>query len=355
MVASIRHQSRWTGTAALLRTIAIGYAGGVLFSVLGLPLPWVLGAMAATIMAGAVGVVGRMPRTTRNAVIPILGVTFGSAFDHGIVELLSGLWLLVVLTAIYLVATIGSGYVYFRRFAGLRPATAYFASVPGSFSEMLFVAEDMKADLRAVAVVHSMRLVISLTAITFGFRFTFGIDTSSAVEVSGGALSAQEVLILALCGIFGYFGGRAVRLPSAQLFGPLILSAAAHLSGLTDAAPPGWFVSFGQVFIGIFIGVRFAGVRFSEVRRLLFASCIWTAFLLCIALAAAEAAASIIGLPFIAGLLAFAPGGAVEISVVALAAGIDLSLVTATQLIRITLTVLCAPMVLRFLMKKLPD
>jgi uncharacterized membrane protein AbrB (regulator of aidB expression) len=68
--------------ALLIRSAVIGVCGGSLFYLLGLPLPWVLGAMVGTITAGAVGLPGHMPRSVRNAVIPALGVTFGSAFDR---------------------------------------------------------------------------------------------------------------------------------------------------------------------------------------------------------------------------------------------------------------------------------
>ena len=50
-------------TRAKLMTLAIGIPGGALFYLLHLPLPWMLGAMAATTIAAVSGVrVSLMPR-----------------------------------------------------------------------------------------------------------------------------------------------------------------------------------------------------------------------------------------------------------------------------------------------------
>lgn len=336
-------------SAELIRGIAIGGCGGGLFYLLGLPLPWVLGAMVATIASSALGFPGYMPKAVRNAVIPALGVTFGSAFDREAFEYLPDLWLLLPMTFGYLAVIIACGCFFFTRYARLDLATAYFASVPGSFSEMIFVAEEKKADLSAVAIVHSMRQVVSLSLITVAFRYWLGIDTTQVPSIGEAPLTLADAVILLLCGVLGFYGGKILRLPSAHLFGPLILSAAAHLSGVVAAAPPGWMVASVQVFIGIFIGLRFRGVRFMAALPLMALAAVWALILLGFALLTAEVAVLLLDLPFEAGFLAFAPGGAVEISVVALAAGVSLSIVTSIQLIRISLTVLLIPVAFRLL------
>lgn len=338
----------------LARGLAVGLVGGGLFFALGLPLPWVMGAMVATVIAGAARLPAYMPRQVRNAVVPALGVMFGAAFDQEAVAYLPEFWVLVPMTLVYLAVIIGAGCLFFTRFGGLDLPTAYFASVPGSFSEMIFIAEDRGADLSAVAIVHSTRLVVSLTLITVGFRALLGIDTTQLPTAGGPTPDVLDLMLLVGCAVVGFFGGKAIRLPSAQLFGPLFLSAAAHLTGLVEGAPPGWTVAVAQVFIGIFIGLRFAGVQFAAIRRLLMLSLVWAVVLLAIAFAVAEIAVLILGLPFAAAFLSFAPGGAVEISVVALAAGVSLSLVTAIQFVRIALTVLLAPIAFRLLSNRFP-
>lgn len=331
--------------ALLVRSVAIGGCGGGFFFLLGLPLPWVLGSMVATIAAAAVGLKGHMPRTVRNAVIPAIGVTFGSAFDRELFTFLPDIWLLVPMTIGYLAAIVGCGCVFFTRFGRMDVETAYFASVPGSFSEMLFVAEERGANISQIAIVHSMRQVVALSLISVGFRYWLEIDTSQVPPIGEGRLTWEDAGILVLCGVLGLYGAKALRLPSAHLFGPMALSAAAHLGGIVSTAPPGWMVAFVQVFIGIFVGLRFEGVKFSTAIPLMRLAVVWALLLLGFATITAEIAVLLLGLPFEAAFLAFAPGGAVEISVIALAAGASLSIVTAIQLIRISLTVLFIPII----------
>lgn len=335
--------------ALLVRSVAIGACGGGLFLFLGLPLPWVLGSMAAIIAAAGLGVKGHMPRRVRNAVIPAIGVTFGSAFDRDLFTYFPDLWLLVPMTVGYLAAIVGCGCIFFTRFGRMDLGTAYFASVPGSFSEMLFVAEERGANISQIAIVHSMRQVVALSLITMGFRYWLDIDTSQMPPVGEGDLTWADAGILFLCGILGLYAARFLRLPSAHLFGPMVLSAAAHLGGIVSAVPPGWLVAFVQIFIGIFVGLRFEGVKFSTALPLMRLAAIWALLLLGFATLTAEIAVLLLGLPFEAAFLAFAPGGAIEISVVALAAGVSLSIVTAIQLVRISLTVLFVPIIFRLL------
>lgn len=333
----------------LFRSVVIGGIGGSVFYFLALPLPWVLGSMIATIVAGASGLPGHMPRSLRNGVIPALGVTFGSAFDSDAFYYLPDIWLIIPLTFCYLAIVIACGCAFFMRFAKMDLPTAYFASVPGSFSEMIFAAEERKADLGKVAIVHSMRQVIALSIITFAFRYWLGIDTTQVPTIGGGVITPVDAVILVLCGVIGFYGGKALHLPSAHLFGPLFLSAAAHMTGLVDVAPPGWMVALVQIFIGIFIGLRFENVKLKVALPLMLLATIWALILLGFGLLTAEIAVLSLGFPFEAALLAFAPGGAIEISVVALAAGVSLSIVTTIQLVRISMIVLLAPVVFRIL------
>lgn len=335
--------------ALLVRSVAIGGCGGGIFLILGLPLPWVLGSMVATIAAAALGLKGHMPRSVRNAVIPAIGVTFGSAFDRELLAYLPDIWLLILMTVGYLAAIVGCGCVFFTRFGRMDLRTAYFASVPGSFSEMLFVAEEYRANISQIAIVHSMRQVVALSLITIGFRYWLEIDTSQLPPIGEGDLTWTDAAILLLCGVLGLYGAKVLRLPSAHLFGPMALSAAAYLGGIVSTAPPGWMVAFVQIFIGIFVGLRFEGVKFSAALPLMRLAAIWALLLLGFATLTAEIAVLFLGLPFEAAFLAFAPGGAIEISVVALTAGVSLSIVTAIQMVRISLTVLFVPIIFRML------
>lgn len=58
----------------------------------------------------------------------------------------------------------------------------------------------------------------------------------------------------------GAVGATWLRLPAAPLLGPMVVSAAAHLTRLTDAAMPPLLVHLAQIVVGSRLGLQFAGV-----------------------------------------------------------------------------------------------
>ena len=61
-------------------------------------------------------------------------------------------------------------------------------------------------------------------------------------------------------------------LPAAAVLGPMLFSAALHMTGVTDAKPPVELIAAAQVVVGTTIGCRFAGVKMALVARSIVAS-----------------------------------------------------------------------------------
>src|SRR3546814_12432503 len=80
------------------------------------------------------------------------------------------------------------------------------------------------------------------------------------------------MLVLAFCGIAGFILARLARLPAAAILGPMLFSAAFHMTGVTDAKPPVELINAAQVVVGTTIGCRFAGVKLALVARSIVAS-----------------------------------------------------------------------------------
>lgn len=292
-----------------------------------------------------------MPKAVRNVVAPVLGVMFGSAIGFEALPAPATVLALSVLVAVHLAVTISLGWLYFR-WIGLDRATSYFAAVPGNFSDMMLFADRLGADLRAVAVVHTIRLVAAVSILSFGLRFLLGPESAWPAPPQSGALTIADVLIFMICGGAGFATARLVRLPAAQLFGPLFATALVQGLGWSDATPPGWLIAGSQVVLGVFAGVRFVGMHIREVWRLLLASLVWSALLLALVLGSAALAAFLLDLQLAAPLLAFSPGGAAELNMLALAAGLSVALVSMIQLVRMVLTLLVGPALVAFLIRR---
>lgn len=331
--------------------LGIGSLGALAGWGVGLPLPFMLGAMLATMVAALAGLPMAMPKAVRLGVAPVLGVMFGSAIGFDGLPATSTVIGLSILVALHLALTISLGWLYFR-WIGFDPATSYFAAVPGNFSDMILFADRLGADLRAVTVVHTVRLVAAVSILAFGLRLLLGPEMAAPFPPRQAALTPADLLILIASGVAGYAAARLVRLPAPQLFGPLFAAAVVHGAGWTDAAPPGWLIAASQLVLGVFAGVRFVGIHLHEVWRLVLASLVWSVLLLALVAGSSALAAFLLDLHLATPLLAFSPGGAAELNMMALTAGLSVALVSMVQLVRMVLTLLVGPALLGVLIRR---
>jgi membrane AbrB-like protein len=167
----------------------------------------------------------------------------------------------------------------------------------------------------------------------------------------GGAVGPADVAILAGCAFVGFFAARLVRLPAPHLTGPMIFSATVHLLGLTSASPPGAVVAIAQIVLGASVGARFAGLTFRDLGRIVRIGGIATAILLAITMLFALVLAAVAGFPFSSLVLAFSPGGLVEMSLIALTLDIDTAFVATHHIARIAIVVIVVPVVFRLLVR----
>lgn len=338
------------GTAGrFLPTLALGLTGGGLAYALHIPLPWLLGAMIATTLASLSGARLRSPGRGRKGVLVVIGVMLGAAFTP---EMSGDLYLWTMSLAVMLLATAVMMLfsVWFScRVAGHSLDTALYAGVPGGVSAVTGMALDSGADLRVVGMTHAVRILVLLVAIPpllkgighVSLQPT-GMSLAQWLWLPGPADSAW----LAGAGVLGAWLGHRLRLPNALLFGPALVSAALHLTGLTHAAIPPTLIALAQVIIGVSVGVRFTGTSLAKVGHTLVMAMLQALGLLVIAILAAWSIHAAIGVSLPAALLAYMPGGAPELSLVALSLGIDPAFVTSHHLLRITLLILLMPVVL---------
>lgn len=329
--------------------LAIGTAGGWAATHLAIPLPWMIGAMIATTTAAVAGVPIMVWTPLRTLFVAVLGVMLGSGFTPEILGQMAD-WAasLTALTACA-AASAAVGTWFFHKVAGYDRATSYFAAMPGGLSEMIVVGEAMGGNTRTISLIHGARVLLVVLTLPFAFQLLMGYDPGDGAAPGPAFLdiAPRDLAILAACGLVGYFGARAIRIPAAQITGPMLVSAAVHLTGATDVGPPEEAVAAAQVVIGSVVGSRFAGTRIGEILNTVLWAAAGTAVLLAVTLAFAWVVSRITALDFAVLTLAFAPGGLAEMSLVALALGMEATFVATHHIIRIVLIVVLAPLVFR--------
>lgn len=335
---------------AHLLCLVLGAVGGGVFYLLDMPLPWMLGAMAFTTVAAVAGVpISLMPRV-RMVFVAVLGIMLGSQFSPAILGHLQ-LWVISFLwLGLYVVVATWVIRWFYLRVAGYDPVTAYFAAAPGGLSEMIMAGSAFGGDEARISLAHGARILVAVFVLSFGYRWFGGYAPPSANPLGNSApLELIDIFWLSLAGILGYLGARLIRLPAHALVGPMFLSAALHLAGITASKPPQEIVTLAQIVIGSMIGARFTGLQFGLVLRAILLATGATTLLLLLAAGFGLAVAWTASLPFASTLLAFAPGGLAEMSLIALALGIDAAYVSSHHVVRIFMIIVAAPLVFRLL------
>ena len=331
--------------ASILLALTIGTLGGTVALWLGLPLPWMIGAIAATAAAAMAGAPIALPQGLRSVMVALLGVMLGSGFSPAILEHLADWALSLSALAVYTAVAGSASMLFFQRVAGYDRTTAFFSAMPGGLSEMILVGGALGGDSRVISLVHASRLMLVVFSLPIAFQLLVGYEPA-ARPASGpglGDIPGTDLAILAACGLGGFLGARALRLPAAPVLGPMVLSAAVHLAGLTEAKPPSELVAAAQVVVGSAVGCRFAGVSLGLIGRTAALAGGSTLILVALAVGFALLLHGATGLPIPTLVLAYAPGGLAEMSLIALALSLDAAFVATHHLVRVFLIVVLAP------------
>lgn len=287
-------------------------------------------------------------RPGRSLVLPmriVIGVMLGSTITPELVSQLAALGGSLVFVPIYVLLVAVLGTAYYRIVARFPLNEAYFSALPGGLYTMVTVAEDAGADVRRVSLAHALRVTLVVFAIPLIIRLLFEVETGTNAKASIGIveLPYRELGLLVAAGVIGGLVAVRARFPGALIICPMIASAAIHVTGISKASPPYEAVVVAQLVLGAYIGARFVGETFAAVRTGFVYALGHVTLMMGISVALAIFIERFVGLPVITGILAFAPGGLAEMSLVALGLGLDVGFVATLHVGRILVIVIAAP------------
>jgi membrane AbrB-like protein len=331
------------------RTLVLGAAGGWLFSIAGLPLPWLTGPIAVTAALAIAGVTVDIPDGFRPVIFIMLGIIIGSRVDQQMLADLARWPLSLGLLVLYVPAAIVTMFVYFRLVARADPNTALVSSSPGSLAYVLAYAADSGADMRKVVVTQSVRLGILVLLLPMAL--------TQAAPPPGPAIvasfnSLDQIWLVAAAAAGGALTAWKLSIPAASMLGALAVSATLHASGLNTALLPDAAIMAAQVALGCQIGGRLQGADRKELARV--SATGLGAVLVGIALSAlfALVADRLLGIEFAQALLAFAPGGIEAMALMAISLDLDPAYVGAHHIARILMMPLMIPLAARWLIPR---
>ncbi|AJE45515.1 AbrB family transcriptional regulator [Celeribacter indicus] len=328
-------------------TLGIGTAGGIGFYVAGLPLPWMLGPMLAIFACVMFGAPLEAPDRLRPVVIPVIGVMLGSSFDTNTFAHLTQWSLSLAGLAVYLALAAALVVPLYIRIGRLDPVTAFFSAMPGGLNEMAVIGGALGGDEKRIILAHAGRIVVSISVIAIWFRVILGYEvTGITISRDGPGLTLAAAAILLGCAVVGTWVGDKLRLPAPGLLGPMILSGVVHMAGITHSSPPALLVIAAQIVLGSSMGTRFRGAQSSLVFGMLALTSVGTLVMLALSLGIAVLMHGFFGQTVEQVLLAYAPGGLTEMSLVALAMHAEVAYISIHHLVRIVMLLAVAPTLL---------
>jgi membrane AbrB-like protein len=232
-----------------LETLAIGTAGGLLFLWAHLPGGLISGAMAATGIAAICGRQLAVPPIITQAVLVVLGISLGSVVSRQLIAHISAYPITIALLALStFCATFGSS-LYLQRVHGWDRTSAFLAGSPGALSQITMLAVERGADLPAIAVVQTMRVIILTAALPMVLALT-GVapSTSSAITLTEAPPIQLVALVAASVALSLIL--RILKFPASWMFGAMIASSVLHGADLVDGGVPPWVRSVALVGIG---------------------------------------------------------------------------------------------------------
>jgi membrane AbrB-like protein len=329
-------------------TLAIATAGGVAFTLAGMPAGFLSGSILTVAVAAIAGRPLMVPPLLTRIIFVLIGISLGSVVTP---ETLRGMAtypasIVVLIVGLVIISIAGSAYLYFvHRWKLL---SAYLATSPGGMSQVLAVAAELGADLRGVAIVQSLRVMIIAIGLPAGLTL-LGLG-GHAMRRGNGPLTfavADELAILVAVSTLGALIAYRIRFPGGLLFGALFASAALHGTALVHAVVPPWVANAAMVALGGVVGARFANMPPRMLLNYLGASLGSLAVSLSVAAVLVVGAVVILSLPAAEVAIAYAPGSVDAMMLLALALHLDPVYVGAHHVSRVIFVSLVMPLVSR--------
>jgi len=330
-----------------LLTLVLAGLGAAGFWIFELPLPLLLGPMFACLIAALAGMRLRGVPPVSNAMRPVLGVAVGASLTPALFAQIGDMALSVALIPPFVLAIGLTGYPYFRRIWGFDHATSYYAAAPGGLQDMLVFGEAAGADPRALSLIHTTRVLIIVSLMPFLLTWIWGLSLSGMPGTPAADVPVIDLVLMVFAAAFGWWAGVRIGLFGAPILGPLIVSGALGLTDILHSRPPGEAMQFAQFFLGLGIGVKYTGITWAEIRRILTASAGFCLMLAVLSVIFAEIVIQTgLAMPLEA-IMAFAPGGQAEMVLLAILAGADMAYVVTHHLVRLIVVILGAPLAAR--------
>ena len=282
----------------------------------------------------------------RNACFLVIGMTVGAGITPDMAAVAVQWPLSIAVLLIGLLAIIGAGAMILHRLFDYDRTTALLAAAPGHLSYVISLSTSIKADVPAISIIQSVRLLILTLAVPLVVVILTGDDVPPLTR-GGDTMRLPVLMATASGGILFAFALKRFRVPASFLLGGLLASSIGHLTDFGPGAIPIWLSVPAFIVMGTLIGTRFSGLRLLALRKAVVAAFVVTVFAGLMTVVGALIITFALDISVHQVLVAFAPGGLEAMAAMAILLGVNPAFVSAHHVARILFLTVVIPIVLR--------
>jgi membrane AbrB-like protein len=323
--------------------------------VLHLPAALLLGPMIAAIIIAALGEASiRVPAVPFILAQGVIGVMIARSLSPSILGEVIKDWPLVFGVAISVMAAANLMGILLTRQKILPGTTAIWGFSPGAAMAQIMMAEVYGGDMRLVAFMQYLRIVLVAGFASIVARIWIAPMAGSIATPDWFPAIAWLPLIetLAVGWIAALIANR-LRVPAGPLLLPLMIAATLQASGKLTIELPPWLLALSYGLVGWSIGLHFTRRILAHAARTL-PKILLSIFML-IAICGVFAAILTFGAGIdpLTAYLATSPGSADAIAIIAVSSKVDLPFVMALQTTRFILVAVTGPIISKFVVKRM--
>jgi hypothetical protein len=335
-------------------TLCFAAVGGLTLGHLGMPAGFLSGSIIAVASASLAGRPMLVPVPMLRTLLVLIGMSLGAVVTPATLMGMTTYPLSIAVLIVAMICVSISGAAYLRVVHGWDTITAYLAASPGGLSQVMGLAAEFDSDMRGIAIVQTVRVVIVAVGLPAGLSL-LGLVGHSTRSLGGAFDPAQlgELAILIAASTAAALFAYRIRFPGGLLFGAMLTSGALHGSGLIHVVMPWWVTNSVMIAFGAVTGSRFAGTPLRMLMHYIAAAFGSFAVAVTITAVFAVGLVGILALPIAEVMIAYAPGAVDAMMLLALALNLDPVYVGAHHLTRIFYVSLTMPLVARRAARKL--
>jgi membrane AbrB-like protein len=205
----------------IFETLLVAMIGGVGFNLVGFPGGLVSGSMLTVAVAALAGRPMWIPLPMARLCFVLVGILLGAVVTPATLRGVATWPLSIALLVVAAICMMTATTYYLRLVHGWDPLSALLGASPGSMAQVMALSAEFDADVRGIAIVHVMRVLLIVLGLPAGLAL-FGLTVEPVVSTQSWAeTSLIELAVLVTISSLAALVMLRIRFPGGLMFGAM--------------------------------------------------------------------------------------------------------------------------------------